>query len=112
MTENETPRPSARDQVRKSRRSRTVPDTGRMHHMGAAPTAVPVHTEAGVEITRATSWQLADRTVPQLEVQRSESGAAMARAAEDLDFESAARWRDELVAVEAELARRSSPQQG
>ena len=83
-----------------------APDTGRMHHIGAAPDAVPVHTEQGVETARTTSWQLADRTVVQLEQQRDRTARDMARAAEDLDFEVAARLRDELAAVEQELAGR------
>jgi excinuclease UvrABC helicase subunit UvrB len=105
--EREDAPPSARDLVRRRTRSR-APDTGRRHHIGAAPAAVPVHTEDGVGVARATSWQHADRTPSQLEAQREASAAAMARAAADLDFEGAARWRDELAAVEAELERRQA----
>ncbi len=81
-------------------------DRCRRHHIGAAPAVVPVHTDDGVGRTRATSWQLADRTPTQLEAQRTETEGQMRRAADALDFEGAARWRDELAAVAAELARR------
>lgn len=99
-------RPSARDLVRKRSRTYRAPETGRMHHIGAAPDAVPVHTDDGVVVGRTTSWQLADRTVVQLEAQRAATAGEMTSAAEDLDFEKAARLRDELTAVDAELARR------
>ncbi len=100
------PTPRARDLVRRRSRTYAAPDTGRMHHIGAAPEAVPVHTDDGVTVARTTSWQLADRTVAQLERQRERTAAAMARAAQELDFETAAGLRDELAAVEQELAQR------
>lgn len=103
---DEEPRPSARDLVRKRARTYQAPDTGRRHHIGAAPSAVPVHTDEGVAVARATSWQLADRTVPQLRAQQEQTERAMAQAAQDLDFEAAARLRDELAAVREELAAR------
>lgn len=99
-------RPSARDLVRKRSRTYRKPETGRMHHIGAAPDAVPVHTVDGVVIGRTTSWQLADRTVAQLREQRDGAVAQMASAAADLDFEAAARLRDDLAALHAELQRR------
>lgn len=99
-------RPSARDLVRKRSGTYRGPDTGRMHHIGAAPDAVPVHTAEGVVVGRTTSWQLADRTVAQLEEQRVSAAAQMAQAAADLDFEAAARLRDDLAALAAELQRR------
>ena len=77
-----------------------------MHHIGAAPDVVPVHTEDGVRTGRTTSWQLADRTVCQLEALRAQVGGEMATAAAALDFETAAVLRDELAAVDAELTRR------
>lgn len=104
--EQQPPRVSARDLVRKRSRTYAAPDTGRMHHIGGAPEAVPVHTDEGVEVARATSWQLADRTPAQLARQRERTAAEMAQAAQDLDFERAAWLRDELTAVDAELARR------
>lgn len=105
MTDEE-PRPSARDLVRRRARTYAAPETGRRHHIGAAPAAVPVHTDEGVAVARATSWQLADRTVPQLRAQQEQTERDMTRAAHDLDFEAAARLRDELAAVREELARR------
>lgn len=101
------PAPRARDLVRRRSRSYAAPDTGRMHHIGAAPEAVPVHTEDGVRTARTTSWQLADRTPAQLRRQRERTAAAMARAADDLDFEQAALLRDELAEVDGELGRRA-----
>lgn len=107
MSDDELPRPSARDLVRKRAGTYRAPDTGRRHHIGAAPDAVPVHTDDGVAVARATSWQLADRTPLQLRAQREQTAGAMAAAAADLDFETAARLRDELAAVDAELAGRA-----
>ncbi len=99
-------RPSARDLVRKRSRAYRKPETGRMHHIGAAPDAVPVHTADGVVVGRTTSWQLADRTVAQLEAQRDSTAGQMTQAAADLDFEVAARSRDDLAALQAEFERR------
>lgn len=101
--------PSARDLVRGHRRAGRVPDTGRRHHIGSAPEVVPLHTPTGVELTRVTAWQLADRTPAQLAAQRTATAERMRRAAEELDFETAARRRDDLAAVEAELSRRAAP---
>ena len=98
--------PSARDLVRRRSRSYRAPETGRMHHIGAAPDEVPVHTEDGVGTTRSTGWQLADRTPTQLAALRERTAADMAGAAEALDFEAAARLRDDLAALDAEIARR------
>ena len=103
------PPPSARDLVRGRKRPGRLPDTGRRHHIGAAPEAVPLHTATGVEVTRVTAWQLADRTPAQLAAQRTTTVEQMRKAAEELDFETAARLRDELTAVEAELSRRAAP---
>lgn len=108
MSEPEPPRPSARDLVRKRTRYR-APDTGRRHHIGAAPAAVPVHTDEGVGVARTTAWQLADRTPTQLREQRASTQEQMRVAAESLDFEAAARLRDELAALDDELASRRGP---
>lgn len=97
---------SARDLVRRRTGDYRPPDTGRMHHVGAAPEAVPVHTDDGVGVARATAWQLADRTVLQLERQAATTRESMRLASEELDFERAAALRDELAAVDGELARR------
>jgi excinuclease UvrABC nuclease subunit len=43
----------------------------------------------------------------QLDRQRERTAAAMAAAAQDLRFEDAARLRDDLAALDAELERRS-----
>lgn len=67
---------------------------------------MPVHTEDGVTTTRATGWQLADRTTWQLDALRTTTLAQMHQAADDLDFERAALLRDELVAIDAEVASR------
>jgi excinuclease UvrABC helicase subunit UvrB len=98
---------SARDLVRKRSGDYRAPDTGRMHHIGAAPESVPVHTEDGVRVARTTAWQLADRTALQLRRQADTTRERMGAAAEALDFEGAAQLRDELAAVEAELASRA-----
>lgn len=100
-------RRSARDLVRTRARSYRAPETGRRHHIGAAPETVPVHGEDGVATARTTSWQLADRTVHQLEDLRARVGREMTVVAAELDFERAAALRDELAAVDAELARRT-----
>lgn len=106
MTEEPPPKPSARDLVRTRSQRYRSPDTGRMHHIGAAPDQVPVHTEEGVTTARTTAWQLADRTPTQLSAMRVAAARDMAAAAAGLDFELAARLRDDLVALDAELARR------
>ena len=50
--------------------------------------------------------QLAERTVPQLRSQRDRTCERMAQAAAELDFETAARLRDALAAIDGELDRR------
>ena len=97
---------SARELVRKRRKTYAAPDTGRRHHIGAAPEVVPLHTDKGVGVTRTTSWQLADRTPAQLEAQQALTADKMRSAADALDFEEAANLRDELTAVEDEIIRR------
>lgn len=106
MSDPEPDRLSARDLVRTRSQRYRAPDTGRMHHIGAAPDEVPVHTDEGVTTARTTAWQLADRTATQLDALRATAAKGMTRAAEELDFERAARLRDELAALDAELARR------
>lgn len=99
-------RPSARDLVRRRRGSYRAPETGRHHHIGAAPERQPVLGEEGAQYVETAPVQLAQRTVAQLEQQRDSIRARMAEAAQALDFEAAARLRDALAAVEAELDRR------
>jgi excinuclease UvrABC helicase subunit UvrB len=98
---------SARDLVRKRRGVYKAPETGRHHHIGAAPEKQPLLGEdGGSEYVETAAVQLAERTVAQLEQQRDRTRTRMAAAAEALDFESAARLRDALAAVDAELDRR------
>ncbi len=99
-------RPSARDLVRKRRGDYRAPETGRHHHIGAAPERQPLLDEDGATYVEAAPVQLAQRTAVQLGQQRDRLRTAMAAAAEALDFERAAALRDDLAAVEAELARR------
>ena len=103
----EEPRPSARDLVRKRRGAYRAPETGRHHHIGAAPERQPLLGEDGpAEYVETAAVQLAERTVVQLRQQAARLRTRMATAADDLDFELAARLRDDLGAVEGELARR------
>ena len=100
------PRPSARDLVRKRSRTYRAPETGRHHHIGAAPELQPVLGEDGSSYVGTSDVQLAARTVAQLEAHAERLRADMTSAAADLRFEDAARLRDDLGRVEAELARR------
>ena len=104
---DEPPRPSARDLVRKRSRTYRAPETGRHHHIGAAPELQPVLGEDGSSYVGTSQVQLAARTVAQLAAQAERVRARMAEAAADLRFEDAARLRDDLGRVEAELARRA-----
>ncbi len=108
---DEQDRPSARDLVRKRSRSYARDETGRHHHIGAAPDLQPMLGEDGNEYVTTSDVQLAQRTVVQLGQQRDRTAHEMAAAAADLRFEDAARLRDDLSRVEAELARRAGPQQ-
>ena len=103
---DEQPRPSARDLVRKRSRTYRAPETGRHHHIGAAPELQPVLGEGGPSYVGTSPVQLAARTVAQLEQQAGRLRAGMAEAAADLRFEDAGALRDDLERVEAELARR------
>ena len=105
MSEQE-PR-SARDLVRKRARSYKQDETGRHHHIGAAPERQPLLTDEGATLIGTSAVQLASRTVSQLQQQRERVQQEMAAAAADLRFEDAARLRDDLAAVEAELERRT-----
>lgn len=98
--------PSARDLVRKRRPVVRPPDTGRHHHMGAAPGRQPLLGDAGVSYVDNSLVQLASRTTAQLRAQRERVDAGMLAAARARDYERAAQLRDGLVAIDAELARR------
>ena len=100
------PAASARDLVRRRTRTYRAPETGRHHHIGAAPERQPVLGEQGTSYVGTAAVQLAARTPAQLRVQRDRLRDDMAAAAADLQFERAAALRDELVRVEAELAAR------
>jgi len=100
-------RPSARDLVRKRARTYKQDETGRHHHIGAAPERQPMLTEDGATLIGTSAVQLASRTVAQLQEQRARTERDMAAAAADLRFEDAARLRDDLAALDAELERRS-----
>ncbi len=98
---------SARDQVRKRSRVYKQDETGRHHHIGAAPERQPVLTEDGATLIGTSAVQLASRTVAQLQQHRARTERQMTTAANDLRFEDAARLRDDLAAVDAELERRT-----
>ena len=99
-------RPSARDLVRRRSRTYRAPDTGRHHHIGAAPERQPVLGEDGTSFVGTSPVQLSDRTRAQLQTQAEHLRDDMAAAAAALEFERAAALRDDLTRVEAELARR------
>ena len=104
MTEE---RRTARDLVRKRSGSYKQDETGRHHHIGAAPERQPLLTEEGATLIGTSAVQLASRTVPQLQAQRERTERDMSAAAADLRFEDAARLRDDLAVLDAELQRRS-----
>jgi hypothetical protein len=105
----------ARELVRGPRRARRPDETGRQHHLGAAPADMPVlgGGDTGPDgpaprTTRTTRVQLADRTRHELALLERSVKTEMERAAADLDFESAAWHRDELDRVRAEVHRRET----
>jgi excinuclease UvrABC helicase subunit UvrB len=100
--------PSARELVRRRSRSYRRDETGRHHHIGAAPESQPLLTDDGATRIGTSAVQLASRTVLQLSRQRERTVAEMAAAAEELRFEDAARLRDDLAALDAELERRTA----
>jgi hypothetical protein len=97
----------ARELTRGRPRRPAVPDTGRRHHIGAAPEYLTVLLPDGsTGTTRTSPGQLADRTRHQLTQLRDRIERDMARAAGALDFELAAHLRDEADTVRRELERR------
>jgi excinuclease UvrABC nuclease subunit len=96
----------ARELTRARERTYATSETGRHHHLGAAPTEQPVHVADSVDATATAAVQLAARTTHHLETQRSYLTRRMEQAAATLDFEDAATCRDALAAIDAELARR------
>jgi excinuclease UvrABC helicase subunit UvrB len=99
--------PKARDLVRKRSRTYRRDETGRHHHIGAAPERQPLLTDDGATLIGTSAVQLGSRTVAQLQEQRARAEREMAAAAEELRFEDAARLRDDLAALDGELARRT-----
>lgn len=99
-------KPTARDLVRKRRGDYRAPETGRHHHIGAAPENQPMLGDDGMEYVGTSPVQLASRTTAQLQQQRTRLEAAMAQASAALEFERAAGLRDDVAAVDAELTRR------
>lgn len=104
MSEEE--RPSARDLVRKRRGDYRAPETGRHHHIGAAPENQPMLGDDAMVYVGTSAVQLGSRTTAQLQQQRARLQTAMAQASAALEFERAAALRDDVAAVDAELARR------
>lgn len=104
---SEDDKPTARDLVRKRSRSYRAPETGRHHHIGAAPERQPVLGDQGTSYVGTSPVQLAARTTAQLEAQRDRLTGDMTAAAQALRFEDAAALRDDLGLVEAELTRRA-----
>ena len=98
---------SARELVRRRRGTYRRDETGRHHHIGAAPERQPLLTDDGATLIGTSAVQLASRTVAQLVQQRDRAQKDMAAAAAELRFEDAARLRDDVSAVEAELSRRT-----
>lgn len=105
---SEPPEPTARDLVRKRSRSYARDETGRHHHIGAAPDLQPVLGEDGMQYVGTSEVQLASRTTAQLRAQQERVEREMASAADDLRFEDAARLRDDLSRLTVELARREA----
>ena len=99
-------KPTARDLVRRRSRTYRAPETGRHHHIGAAPERQPVLGESGTSYVGTSPVQLAARTTAQLHDQAERLRTAMATAAAELRFEDAGALRDDLSRVEAELQRR------
>ncbi len=101
-------RPHARELVRRRSGTYRAPETGRHHHIGAAPQRQPVLGDApgAGGYVEVAAVQLAGRTVVQLRRQRERHARLMQQSAADLDFEEAARQRDAASAVDAELERR------
>lgn len=94
LSRSRAPRPKARD-------------SGRRHHIGDVPAVITVIKADGtVATTRTSAMQLKDQTVARLQALARTIEAQMTRAAESLDFESAAHLRDELEAVRRELGSR------
>ena len=95
-------------ELSRRRTSRTpLTDTGRRHHIGAAPSELVLRREDGtMVVTRTAAIQLADQTDAQLAVLAERIESEMSRAAAALEFEQAAHLREEAAAARRELATR------
>ena len=100
----------ARELSRRRRGRRTYAETGRRHHLGAAPERMPLYGPDGsiVGTTRTSAHQLASMTPFQLDSLRTRVVAEMTAAATAEDFERAGELRDELTPLAAEIAARSA----
>lgn len=96
----------ARDLTRRRTRRATLPQTGRVHHLGLPPAAQPVHTSAGVDWTAAADVRLRALTRIQLGELAARLREQIRTASDDLDYERAAERLAELRAVERHLAAR------
>ena len=108
-----SPAPSMTGQARALTRPRALkrrlPDTGRRHHLGATPARMPVFGPDGpAQPTRTSAVQLAAATLTELERLHEVIVAEMTEASVALEFEEAARLRDEAAAAHAELSRRTA----
>jgi hypothetical protein len=97
----------SRDLVRK-RRPAPADDTGRRHHLGVVPPAMPVlGADGSVGSTRTNAVQLTALHTAELTRLATTIDGEMEAAARDQQFERAAGLRDERAAVAAEIARRT-----
>jgi hypothetical protein len=109
----EPPPRRARDLTRPRAVKRRLPDSGRRHHLGATPATMPVFEPDGpAGPTRTGNVQLTAATVTGLERLHAAIIAEMTAASSALDFEGAARLRDEAAAAHAEIARRIAAARG
>ncbi|MCW2745167.1 MAG: hypothetical protein JWM48_1717 [Mycobacterium sp.] len=101
------PQPSARDLVRRRRARYAAPQTGRIHHLGTPPAAMPVHTPEGLDWSDVNDARLRELPIGPLQELADELTTTMAGAAAHQEYERAASLRDRLERVRAELARRA-----
>jgi hypothetical protein len=85
------PTSRARELTRRRERASRAPDTGRVHHLGAAPAGQPVHTDGGLSWVETSQVRLRTLTDAQLSALAAELEERMRAAAARLEFEEAAR---------------------
>ncbi len=106
-TNDDQPPGRARELTRRPSPRPVTHDTGRRHHIGSAPPVLAVLRPDGTTgITRTAPVQLIDQPAAALDRLAAELAQEMAAAADVLDFEGAAHLRDEIRAVQDEVARR------